>query len=123
GEVVLPGSPPVGPRLGEVVGRLGRRGCYAIVRMDWSLFPVNWVWAAEAREELVGQIPEVDLYASDRMDARMSIDAPENTREGGDLSPERHTLVKQYRKPFFRRTMGDEIPWVGCQYPPEALAQ
>ena len=25
--------------------------------------------------------------------------------------------------PFFRRTMADEIPWVGCQFPTNALAQ
>ncbi len=122
-EVLVRTTPLARPLLEEVVRLIARRGAYAIVRMDWSLFPVNWVWAAEAPEELVGQMPDVDLYASDHMDARMSIDAPENTREGGELSPGRHALSKQYRKPFFRRTMGDEIPWVGCQYPTEALAQ
>ncbi len=122
-QVLIRTTPLARPLLEEVVRLIARRGAYAIVRMDWSLFPVNWVWAAEAPEELVGKMPDVDLYASDHMDARMSIDAPENTREGGELSPGRHALSKQYRKPFFRRTMGDEIPWVGCQYPTEALAQ
>jgi aminopeptidase len=122
-QVLIRTTPLARPLLEEVMRLIARRGAYAVVRMDWSLFPVNWIWAAEAPEELVAQLPDVDLYASDHMDARISIDAPENTREGAELSPERHALVKRYRAPFFRRTMAHEIPWVGCQYPTEALAQ
>ena len=31
--------------------------------------------------------------------------------------------MKKAAAPFFRRTMADEIPWVGCQFPTNALAQ
>jgi aminopeptidase len=122
-EILIRTTPLSRPLLEEIVRLIARRGAYPIVRMDWSLFPNNWIWAAEAPEELAGQLPDVDLHAADHMDARMSIDAPENNREGAELSPERMALAKQYRKPFFRRTMAHEIPWVGCQYPTEALAQ
>jgi aminopeptidase len=122
-QVLIRTTPLARPLIDEVTRLIARRGAYLILRMNWELFPVDNVWAAEAPEELVGQMPDVDLYACDHMDARITIDAPENTREGAELPPERHALLKQYRKPFFRRTMADEIPWLGCQYPTEALAQ
>ena len=31
--------------------------------------------------------------------------------------------MKLAQAPFFRRTMADEIPWVGCQFPTNAYAQ
>ncbi|PWU17746.1 MAG: aminopeptidase [Candidatus Rokuibacteriota bacterium] len=122
-QVLVRTTPLSRPLLEEVSRLIARRGAYAIVRMDWSLWPGNIVWASEAPEELVAQMPDVDLYASDHMDARITIEAPENTREESELLPDRLALLKRYRAPFFRRTMAHEIPWVGCQYPTDALAQ
>ena len=51
------------------------------------MWPTNPAWVAEAPEELLGELPEIDRFASDRMDARITIDAPENTRDGADLPP------------------------------------
>jgi aminopeptidase len=39
------------------------------------------------------------------------------------LDAERIALLNGARRAFFARTMSDEIPWVGCQYPTPALAQ
>ena len=88
--------------------------------MTW---PTNPAWAAEAPEELIGELSELDRFACDHMDARVTMDAPENTREGTDLPPDRFTLVKRAEHHFFRRSMSGEIPWVSCAYPTEALAQ
>ena len=57
------------------------------------------------------------------MDARITLDAPENTRAAADLPAERLALAQTAEKVFYRRTMTSEIPWVSCQYPTNALAQ
>ena len=111
------------PLLQELVRLVGLRGAYAIVRMGWTIWPIDHVWASEAPEELLGELPDIDRYACDHMDARITVEAPENTREGAELAPERLALVKRAEQTFFRRTMTDEIPWVGCQFPTHALAQ
>jgi aminopeptidase len=122
-QVLLRTTPLARPLLEEVAGLIGRRGAYAVVRLGFTLWPLDYVWAAEAPEELVSELPAIDAYACDHMDARITIDAPENTREGAELPPERLALAKKAERRFFARTMGDEIPWVGCQYPTQALAQ
>jgi aminopeptidase len=124
GQQVLIRSTPLARPLIEEIGRLiAARGAYLILRLNWSMWPLDYGWAAEAPAELLGELPEIDRHACDHMDARMTIDAPENTREGADLPPERLALVKAAERVFFRRTMSDEIPWVGCQFPTQALAQ
>ena len=122
-QVLIRTTPLARPLLEELCRLIGGREAYAVVRMGWTPWPLDYVWAAEAPEELLGELPDVDRYACDHMDARITLEAPENTREGAELSPERLALVKQAEQTFFRRTMADEIPWVGCQYPTQALAQ
>jgi aminopeptidase len=122
-EVLIRSTPLARPLLEELERQVGRRGAYAIMRINWSLWPADYGWAAVAPEELVGEMPDIDRYACDRMDARITLDAPENTREAADLPPERLALLQSAEKPFYRRTMSSEIPWVSCQFPTDALAQ
>jgi aminopeptidase len=102
---------------------IARRGAHPILRIGFMMWPTNPAWAAEAPEELLGELSEIDRFASDHMDARITMDAPENTRDGTELSPERFRLVKQAEHHFYVRTMASEIPWVSCAYPTEGLAQ
>jgi aminopeptidase len=106
-----------------VVRLIARRGAYALQRLGFTLWPIDDVWAREAPEHLLAQLAPIDLYTSEHMDARVTIDAPENTREGSDITGSRRHAYRRGAEPFFRRTMADEIPWVGCQYPTPALAQ
>ena len=122
-QVLIRTTPLARPLVEEVTRLIAGRGAYALLRMNWTLFPIDNVWAAAAPEALLARMPDIDLYACDHMDARITIEAPENTREDADLSPERHALLRHFQKAFFRRTMTDEIPWVGCQFPTDALAQ
>ena len=55
-------------------------GAYPLLRMNYTLFPCDEPWAAEAPLELVGEIAPIDLYACDQMDARITVEAPDNTR-------------------------------------------
>jgi aminopeptidase len=107
----------------EIARLIGRRGAYVLPRIGFELWPTDVAWASEAPEALLGELPEIERYDSDHMDARMTIDAPENTRELSELSVERRTLRTKATRYFLRRTMADEIPWVSCQFPTNALAQ
>jgi aminopeptidase len=102
---------------------IARRGAYPILRIGFVMWPTNPAWAAEAPEELLGELSEIDRFASDRMDARITMDAPENTFDGTELPSERFQLLKRAEHYFYRRTMASEIPWVSCAYPTEGLAQ
>jgi len=122
-EVLIRSTPLARPLLEELERQIARRGAYAIMRINWSLWPVDHGWASQAPEQLLGELPEIDRFACERMDARITLDAPENTREEADVDPERLSLVNTAKQVFYRRTMTSEIPWVSCQYPTNALAQ
>lgn len=122
-QVLIRSTPLARPLLEELERQIARRGAYAVMRVNWTLWPIDDVWAAEAPEELLANLPDIDRFACEHMDARMTVDAPENTRRGADLSSNRRALVKGAERLFYRRTMGNEIPWVSCQFPTEALAQ
>ena len=122
-QVLIRSTPEARPLVEEVMRLIARKGAYPLLRMNWTMFPSDDVWAAEAPAELVGEMAPIDRFAADHMDARITIEAPDNTRGTAELTPERRALVKKAAAPFFKRTMSDEIPWVGCQFPTNALAQ
>jgi aminopeptidase len=122
-QVLIRSNPAARPLLEEVMRLIAHKGAYPLLRMNFSLWPLDEIWAAEAPEELVGEMSPIDSFASDHMDARITIEAPDNTRGTGELTPERRALAKKASARFFARTMRDEIPWVGCQFPTNALAQ
>jgi aminopeptidase len=122
-QVLIRTQPSARPLIEELIRMISERGAYPLLRMNWSLFPLDEPWGAEAPLELVGEIAPIDLYASDHMDARITVEAPDNTRGVAEMSPGRRALMKKASAPFFRRTMSDQIPWVGCHFPTSALAQ
>jgi aminopeptidase len=122
-QVLVRAQPLARPLLEEVVRLVARAGAYALVRLNWSIYPWDEVWAAEAPLELVRELAPIDSFAADHMDARISIEAPENVRGHVDLSAERRAMSQRLYGSFSRRTRTDEIPWVECMYPTQALAQ
>jgi aminopeptidase len=122
-QVLIRSQPGARPALEEVMRLIARRGAYPLLRMNFSLWPFDETWAAEAPAGLVGELAPIDLHAADHMDARITMEAPDNTRGTSELTPERRALLKKGVAPFFRRTMAHEIPWVSCQFPTNALAQ
>jgi aminopeptidase len=117
-EVLIRSTPLARPLLEELERQIGRRSAYPVMRVNWSLWPSDHGWAAGAPEGLIGEMPGIDRFACDRMDARITLDAPENTREEASLPADRLTLMQAAEKP-----MTSEIPWVSCQFPTDALAQ
>jgi len=123
-QVLIRSSPLARPMLEELVRQIARRGAYPILRLaPSSLWPDCPEWAAEAPDELVGELSEIDRFAVEQMDARVTLSAPANTREGSELPLEKQTLLRRASQPFYRRSLTNEIPWVGCQFPTPALAQ
>jgi aminopeptidase len=122
-QVLMRSQPPARAAIEEIMRLIARKGAYPILRMDFSLWPIDEPWAAEAPAELVGELSPIDLFAADHMDARITMEAPDNSRGFAELSPERRALARRGSAPFYRRTMSHEIPWVSCQFPTHALAQ
>ncbi len=122
-QVLIRSQPAARPVLEEVMRLIARKGAYPILRMNFSLWPVDEVWVANAPEELAAEMSPIDVFASDHMDARITMEAPDNTRGAAQLTAARRALARKASAPFFRRTMTHEIPWVSCQFPTNALAQ
>jgi len=122
-QVLIRTQPLARPLIQELIAMIAQRGAYPLLRMNYVLYPRDEVWASEAPLELVGEMAPIDLFAVDHMDARITIEAPDNTRGASEMTPERRALMTKSSAPFFRRTMSDEIPWVVGQYPTNALAQ
>ena len=122
-QVLIRSTPLARPAVEALQRHIARRGAYALLRIGYSVWPIDLAWAEEAPDALLGELSEIDRFACDHMDARITIDAPENTRERSSLSPGRLTLAQGAERYFFRRSMSDEIAWVGCLYPTQAHAQ
>jgi aminopeptidase len=104
---------------------IGRRGAYALTRVPLteSLLPREPAWAAVAPEELLRELPPLERAFWDGIDADIIVFAPENTRAGSDVSPERQALLREAMRPVIPRMLTYEIKWVGCMYPTPAIAQ
>jgi aminopeptidase len=122
-QVLIRTTPQAAPAVFALEREIARRGATPILRIGFVMWPTNPAWAAEASVELLGELSGLDRFACDHMDARITMDAPENTRDGSDLAPDRFQLLKKAENYFYRRSMASEIPWVSCAYPTEALAQ
>jgi len=122
-QVLIRSQPAARPVLEEMMRLIAGRGAYPLLRLNHSMWPADEPWAETAPDELVGELSEIDLFASEHMDARVTMEAPDNTRGVSALPPERRALIRKASAPFFRRTMAHEIPWVSCQFPTPALAQ
>jgi aminopeptidase len=122
-QVLIRSQPAARPVLEEVMGLIARKGAYPLLRMNFSLWPLDEIWIAHAPEELAAELSPIDVYAADHMDARITMEAPDNTRGASAVTPQRRALARRASAPFFRRTMTHQIPWVSCQFPTNGLAQ
>src|SRR5438132_8189042 len=77
-QVLIRTTPLARPLVEEVVRAIARRGASPILRVGFTMWPADIGWSAEAPEELIGELPEIDLFTIQQMDARVTIDAPEN---------------------------------------------
>jgi aminopeptidase len=119
-QVLFSAAPLAQPLVDETSRLIGERGAYALIRPNLS---GSLAWALAAPEDLLKTVPSIDLHALENADALISIEAPENTREGSALSPERVGMRQAALRPAIERVFTGDLTWVGCQYPTPALAQ
>jgi aminopeptidase len=123
---VVVGSSYLGrPLVEEVCRQIGGKGAYALMRIGFNGIGVgpDLAWVKAAPDELLKELPSIDRYALENLDAVMVIVAPENTREASAIPQERLQLMQAAARPANERIISGEVPWVGCQYPTPALAQ
>ncbi len=110
----------------ELVRQIGRRGAWPLVRLsyvDQEQVPFDSLWATEAPEDLLATMAPSEARMRQELDAWLLVFGSANTRGGTILSPERRQKLRQASMDFTRRRLTGELPWVGCLYPTEALAQ
>ena len=124
-QVLVRSTPLARPLIEEVIRLIARRGAYSLLRLNFtpSQLANDPIWANEAPKERLRELAPIERYEFDTADAAIVVVAPENTRDGSDVAPERLALLAQAREPALKRVVNDEIRWVGCYYPTPAAAQ
>ena len=120
-QVIVWGTPWARPLLEEVMKKLGELGAYPLLRLTFSGGSAyHRAWLRHAPLDVISEPASIEAYAWEHCDAWLGVAAPENTRDGSDISSERTSAVEQaYRAARSRHQM----PWVLCWYPTPALAQ
>jgi aminopeptidase len=121
-QVLIRAQPDARPLVDAVSRELALRGAYALTRLEYALGG-NVEWVKHAPEELLKELAPAEAHVLDAIDCFIAIIAPENTRDGVDIPPERVALLQAAARPHAEPFMREEKAWVGCQYPTPALAQ
>jgi aminopeptidase len=123
-QVLVWGTPWARPLLEEVLKQLAERGAYPLLRLTFSGGLVyHRAWLRHAALDVISEPAAIDVHALQQCDAVLAIAAPENTRDGADIGPERMSAVQAAYRPATSRLNEMELPWVMCWYPTPALAQ
>jgi aminopeptidase len=123
-QVLVWGYPQARPLLEVVTREIGRRGAYPLLRLTFGgglVYHRDWV--RHAPLELLAEPAPIDVHALDHCDALLAIAAPDNTRDGSDIAPERTSAVQRAYRRSTERVSASDFPWVMCWYPTPALAQ
>src|SRR6478672_7350719 len=123
-QVLVWGMPAARPLLEGIMRRLGQRGAYPLLRLTFGGGLVyHREWLRTAPLALVDEPAPLDLHVLNSCDALIAVSAPENTRDGSDIAPERTSAVSRAYREALGRVNASTFPWVMCWYPTPALAQ
>jgi aminopeptidase len=120
-QVLVRSTPLARPLVEAVLERIARAGAYPILQIVFE--QIGGPFAREAPVELLREPPPLQRRIWEEVDAFVSIWAPENAREGADLSEERRSAVQQMTTVMRERTMAMAAPWVIAEYPVHSMAQ
>jgi aminopeptidase len=120
-EIVVRSTPLARPLIEAVVEQIARNGAHALLQLAFEL--VGGPFAREAPIGLLRDASRLQQTIWREADGFVIIWAPENAREGADLSDERQSAVQEALRPMRVRTMAMEVPWVIAEYPTPAGAQ
>jgi aminopeptidase len=120
-QVVVRSTPLARPLVDAVQEQIARRGAFPFLQLAWDQFGGPFV--REAPLEVLAEPAPIQLHMWETCDAFISISAPENVREGADLSDELRRRLQKRLEPLRRRQMAMDVPLVICEYPTNAAAQ
>jgi aminopeptidase len=123
-QVLVWGYPQARPLLEAIMRELGRRDAYPLLRLTCGGGLVyHREWLRHAPVERIGEPAPIDVHTLEHCDALLAVAAPENTRDGSDISPQRPAGVNAAYRSSIERVNASDFPWVMCWYPTPALAQ
>jgi aminopeptidase len=124
-QVLLDAGVLARPLVEEIVRLIAQKGAWVITRLSFSRNDsvADPIWATTAPEELVGELPPAELELLRAIDGLIVVLAPENVRDGSELTPARQALVAKAHEPVIPRMVSGDLPWVGCYFPTQASAQ
>jgi aminopeptidase len=120
-QIVVRSTPLARPLIEAVIEQTARQGAHTLLQLAFEL--VGGPFAREAPLEILRETSPLQRMIWEQADGLIIIWAPENAREGAELSEERHAAVQQSTRPVRTRTMAMEVPWVIAEYPTPAGAQ
>jgi aminopeptidase len=120
-QVHVRSTPLARPLVEAVIEEIARRGAYALLQLSFE--QVGGPFAREAPLELLSEPAPLQRRIYEEADAFLSIWAPENTREGTELSAERQAALEHALRPLRKRTMSMSVPWVIAEFPVHSCAQ
>ncbi len=120
-EVLIRATTLARPLIEAVIEETARRGANPLLQLAFET--IGGPFARTAPIEVLREAAPLQRRIWEECDAIITISAPENTREGSDLSEERRQALEERSRPVRRRTMAMDVPWVICEYPVHATAQ
>jgi len=120
-QVQVRSTPLARPLVEAVIEEIARLGAYPLLQMSFET--IGGPFAREAPLELLRNPAPLQKRIWEEVDAFIAIWAPENTREGSDLSEERKAALQESSAAMRERTMSMSAPWVIAEYPVLSCAQ
>jgi aminopeptidase len=120
-QVVVRATPLARPLIESVVEQIARRSAHPLLQLSFE--QIGGPFEREAPLETLREAAPLQRRIWEEADAFISIWAPENTREGSELSEERRKALRQMSAPMRERTMSLAVPWVIAEYPVHSTAQ
>ena len=120
-QVLIRTSPLARPLVEALIEQIARLGAYPLVQLEWET--IGGPFAREAPLETLRTPPPLLERVWSECDAFIAISAPENTRDGADLSSERRRATRERTRTLRDRQMAMTVPWVVCEFPVQATAQ
>ena len=120
-QVVVRGTPLARPLIESVLEQIAQRRAHPLLQLSFE--QIGGPFAREAPLETLREAAPLQRRIWEEADAFISVWAPENTREGSELSEERRKALRQMSGPMRERTMALAVPWVIAEYPVHSAAQ
>jgi aminopeptidase len=104
-QVFLISTPIARPLVEEIARQIGQRGAYLYQRLDFTgaVGAGSAAWLEAVPTEILEQLPSIERYAIENVDAMIAVSAPENTREASAIPAERMLIANKAYHPFMER--------------------